>query len=604
MKKTPLWLFIAPLGDSRLPYVIPSLAWMARDCGIPLETYLESERDGMLFAETGSTILGGHHHQQFNYLCARFDVQVIKLGGPQVFESSIRAFGLELVAEADEPEDLYAAMLELFPALKPEGIFFGPARPLLIGGNPIRIQPYLFPDILQRRALGFAEATRAITTRIIRRFPGLALHSAFVASRDQRLADVSIDHLRKNDTWKSLTERVARRWKKQARGVVFGDPAAVLCQMAAHCRHDRVAVYAPVNLIAPAETEVSAYTESVSPAADLAAELAVAIGNRVIHGRQTGDGDIFAWSKRGVCIQIIDPNRPPFPIIETAPHAWSSSAPDVEVPDAQLAAWAREGRVLTTLVVHSGEVAHNEAMLALIEMAGWSGLKLGLGAHAQRYETCPQLWELIAIARERGGAAGLIEPLLHSGGQGVLAECNCPPALLAEHCRAALDRIVSITGKAHAPRGYYAFMDSNLDRLDRVEPKIFEAIASQGLDYIVSSARPGRNRLLWSNPGCIAINQSPRVVYSSSPFVRVADADDIETSLGASGPGWIIATLDAPVVAFSPYVWREGHKIMELAAELGRHGRINVLPSVIARYARLLARNGTLPRSDLRSTTA
>lgn len=595
MNKNPLWLLLAPLDSPSLPYLIPTLSWMARDLGIPLETYFESRRDGMLFAEAGSTVLGGQHHQQFNYLCARFDVQVIKLGDSQVFSSSANAFGLETIAEADAPEALYTSMLERFPTLKPGAIFVGPDQPLTVGGTSIRIQPYLFPEILHRRALGFTAPDRTGITRLLRRFPKLELRTAFVDTRDRRLTAASVDGLRKDDTWKSLTERVARRWKKQTRGVVFGDPAAVLCQMATHCRHDRVAVYAPVERISPKDTKVSCYTESVSPAADLAAELAVEVGNRVIHGRQTGDGDIFAWSKHGVCIQIVDPNRPPFPIVETAPHPWAALPAPEEVSDEQLAIWAREHRVLTTLVVHSGEVAHNEAMLALVEMAGWSGLKLGLGAHAQRYETCPQLWELIAVAREHGGASGLIEPLLHSGGQGVLAESNCPPKLLAGHCRAALDRIASIAGKAHAPKGYYAFMDSNLDRLDRVDAKVFEAIASEGLDYIVSSALPGRNRVLWRNRTCVAINQSPRVVYSSSPFVRTANADDLKTSYGAQGPGWLVATLDAPVVAFSPYVWRRGHKIMELAAELTGHGRINVLPSTVARYARLLARDGILP---------
>lgn len=601
MKKTTLWLLIARLRDPSLPYLIPSLAWMARDLGVTFETYFESERTGSLFAETGSTVIGGHHHQQFNYLCARFDVKVIKLGATQIFESSVKAFDLEVLAEAVRLEEIHTTLLARFPSLAPGGVFIGPAGPLVAGKYSIDLRSYLFPEILHRRALGFPEARRSDTTGRLRLFPGLPLHSAFLKARDPRLTGVSIDHLRKDDDWASLTARVARRWKKHARGVVFGDPAAVLCQMAAHCRHDRVAVYAPAVSPKPSETAVSRYVESVSPAAKLAADLAVSVGNRVIHGRQTGDGDIFTWAKQGVSIQIVDPNRPPFPVIETAIHPWTVPAPAQEATDEQLAAWAREGRTLTSLVVHSGEVAHNEAMIALIEMAGWSGLKFGLGAHAQRYETCPQFWELIAVAREHGGAAGLIEPLLHSGGLGVLAECNCPPALLAENCKTALDRISAIAGRAHAPKGYYAFMDSNLDRLDRVNPKIFEAIASAGIDHIVSSARPGRNRLLWEGKGCVAVNQSPRVIYSSSPFVRVADADDIETSYGASGPGWMIAAIDAPVVAFSPYIWREGFKIMELANELKGRNRVNVLPSTVARYARLLAREGILPRSELRS---
>lgn len=79
MKKPILWLLTAQLNHPELAYAAPTLAWMAGDCGALFETYFESERTGQLFAENGSTILGGHHHQQFNYLCARFEVHILRL---------------------------------------------------------------------------------------------------------------------------------------------------------------------------------------------------------------------------------------------------------------------------------------------------------------------------------------------------------------------------------------------------------------------------------------------------------------------------------------------------------------------------------------------
>ncbi len=77
------------------------------------------------------------------------------------------------------------------------------------------------------------------------------------------------------------------------------------------------------NRLSPAEVVVTAYTEQKSSVADAVIRLANEIGNKVIVGRQTGDGDLFQWSKGGLCIQIMDPNRPPFPIVETLPHTWS-----------------------------------------------------------------------------------------------------------------------------------------------------------------------------------------------------------------------------------------------------------------------------------------
>lgn len=77
----------------------------------------------------------------------------------------------------------------------------------------------------------------------------------------------------------------------------------------------------------------------------MAAALAVDIGNPVIHGRQTGDGDIFEFSKRGVGIQITDPNRPAFSIVDAAFHPWRpAEAAPPEPSDEQFTEALTEGR--------------------------------------------------------------------------------------------------------------------------------------------------------------------------------------------------------------------------------------------------------------------
>ncbi len=605
-----LWLLCASLDEPEAPYVIPTVAWMAASAGATTEIYLESERDGQLFAETGSTILGGHHHQQFNYLCARFAVSVIRFGQTQVFDSSISAFGLPIIADADESDALYAALLARPDVAQPQGVFVGPVvERRAPGPGPqadLRDLPaYLYPETFFRRALGASSVTAPAVTRLARHLP------VWCASPVQRLAHTGADGARAvvatpvdlppaEDNLGACTLRIAARWTTLAAGVAFADPAAVVAQLASHCRARRVAVYAPLQALPARQVIASHYTENCSPIAAATASLAVALANRTIVGRQTGDGDIFEWSRQGVSIQIVDPNRPAFPVVETLTHRWATLSPRLQiddVDDAQLSVWADEGRVLSTLIVHSGEVAHNEAMLALVELSGWSGLKLGVGVHAARYETAPQLWELLQVSRNRGGARGYVEPLLHSGGLGVLAECHCPPPLLRENCIEALERIRDVAGEDNLPSGYYAFMDSNHDRLDQLRPDLFRAIASAGLQHIVSSALPGRNRVLWrdARSGAIALNQTPRVVEGASPFVRATEPHDLRNTIGAPGAGWVIATIDAPVIAFSPYIWREGSRFMALVDALRENGRINVLPRTIARYARLLHSRGDLP---------
>lgn len=611
MPKSTLWLLVAYAGRADLPYVIPTLAWMARGARVEFEAYLECPRTGQLFAETGSTILGGHHHQQFNYLCAACDVHLIRLGATAVFDSSAAAFRLEPLFSGESAAALYAALLERFPALAPQAIVLGPSAPLRVREQPVRLAPYLFPEILYSRALGFAVDDAGAAAGFLGRFPRTARRSVFLSDAEHAQARRAIprlvrhDRVGARDDWGRLALRIARRWLASAKGVVFGDPPAILSQLAAHCRHDRVAVYAPAAELPAGRVRTSHYAEAASPIADEVAALARTIGNPVITGRQTGDGDLFAWSRQGVCIQIIDPNRPAFPIVEVVSHPWAKPAPpsaaDAEPDDAQLARWADEGKIAATLLWHSGEVAHNEAMLALIELAGWTGLKMGVGVHAQRYETCPQLWELLAVPRASGGARGLVEPLLHSGGLGVLAECHCPPAALARHCREAMRRIRAIAGDA-APRGYYAFMDSDLATLSRRRPGIYRAVEDAGLEYFVSSFQPGRNRIVHRSPRLIALNQSCRVVHAASPFVRITTREDLDTASRTS-PGWLVATLDSPVIAFTPYLWRHGSRFMAIFYELTTNPHlVNVTPRTVARYARLLAGRGLVPDASARES--
>jgi hypothetical protein len=181
---------------------------------------------------------------------------------------------------------------------------------------------------------------------------------------------------------------------------------------------------------------------------------------------------------------------------------------------------------------------------------------------------------------------------------GVLAEVNCPPHLLQAHCEAALSTIRNLVGEGATPRGYYAFMDTDLPSLTRVNPEIYETLEASGLEYVVSSVTPGRNRILWETDRCLVLNQSCRVVNSASPFVRITTLEDILETGNRDGPGWLIATLDAPVIAFDPYIWRHGSRFMRIVDWLLSDEVINVTPRTIARYARLLKGQGYLPSSE------
>ncbi len=578
--KKKLWLLTAPADRADVCYAMATAAWMAGSAGALFECYLECERSGRLFAATGSTVLGGDHLRQFNYLHSVFDVSHMLLGGAAVFRSSIDAFGAEVLAEEEDTARLYAALLAQPGVAAPAGILVGPASP----GGPdgkTDLRPYLYPEIFFPRMLGFAAAPAKSESA------GLP-------------AELEVRSLSPEGGYAEVTSALAGRWEAEARGVAFGDPAMIRALIPKLCRDRRPALYAPKDRLPTSRVRVAPYPEEKSPLADRAAELAVELGDRVIVGRQTGDGDIFEWSKRGVSVQIMDPNRPVFPVVEAAPQRWAAPGTDLlagEPDDLTLERWADEGKVLATLIWHSGEVAHTEAMLNLVDLASRTGLKMGLGAHAARYATAPQDWELLSVPRERGGARGLLEPVLHCGGLGVMAECNFPPEMLEENCREALAAIREVAGEAGCPRGYYAFMDADLATLSPARPELYAAVRRAGLGYFISSAVPGLNRVIVRDGDFVVVNQTPRCVCPASPFVRITTAEEIEYTATRTSPGWMIATLDTPVIAFDHYIWREGSRFMQIADWLLKSpgAFVNVLPHTIARYARLLHRRGLLP---------
>ena len=603
MSKPVLWLLISHMERPDVAMAMSTLAWMAQDEGALFESYLHAQRDGKLFAQTGSTVLGGHHHQQFNYLCAAFEVRPILLGPASLWGSSLDVFGLQPLAAAEDLPGLYDALYRRPEAGRPEAILFCPAAPAQVNGQEVDLRPYLYAEIFFGRALALSVGD---ASSVPDRHPtwgslpvlDLALTSAERNSLRETGPDSRAVEEDEVGDYEAFTLRMAERWKKCARAMAFGDPAAILSQIPRLCREKRLAVYGPLVRMSPADVEVSEYTEAASAVVQEVADLVEHLGEPTLVGRQTCDGDILAWSRRGIAIEIIDPNRPAFPVVAERAHPWAQRETpfDADEPDdAQLQRWASEGKILTSLVWHSGEPAHNEAMLNLFDLASRMGVKMGMGVLLSRYLSCPQQWEMLSVAREDGGVRGLIEPLLHCGGMGILAESHCPPDGLADHGRRALDGIRNIAGAAGTPRGYYAFLDTDLQTLRRPAPQAWEAIASAGLEYVVSSMSPGRNRVVHHSRDFVVINQSSRSVCPASPFVRITTVEDLAEYAAKTRPGWLIGSLDAPVVAFDPYIWRHGRRLLDILEFLRDSEAFeNVLPGTIARYARILQSSGIL----------
>jgi len=605
MTKKTLWLMVADRNQDGLALAVPTVAWIAQQAGASFETYIENERSGKLFAKTGSTVLGGRHYNDFNYLNNLYEVRYIFFGQVLIFRSSVEVFGCEVLAEEEDLVALYQALLTKANLME------GTSHPLLILPTNLQVDgydvcPFLYADIFNRKVLALPVGALEQLPDNFKKGPVTA---AYLLPEDfERLKDkypnLDVgDRIQSGDTIGSVTGRIAERWKSWAKGVTFGDPEMIYYLQAANCRERRVSVFAPREPLSPSEISVSGYTEERTAVADDVIRLCHEIGNKVINGRQTCDGDLIYWGGSGICMQIMDPNRPVFTIFNQNVHPWpdmkTASVYDLEPDDDTLRQWAEEGKVLTSLLWHSGEVAHTEAMLNVIEFGIFTGLKMGIGVHAARYQTCPQLWELSAIPYEKGGAQGLIEPLLYSAGMGIMGERFCPPADIRTHCENALGIIEEITDAKHLPKGYYAFYDSDMESFTETHPELYEEIGKTGLDYIVTTAWPGRNRVTFADKNTLTINHTPRTIFWGSPFVRANIVEMLENCAPFTSPGWLLTAIDSPVHAFAPYIWQKGHHMMGIADFLMNSPNfVNVIPHTIARFARILLEEGHLPPVD------
>ncbi len=555
MKKI-LWMLIANLNNNEIHTVIPTVAWIAKENGVEFECYLECKRTGELFAKTGSTVISGHHFQQFNYLNNIYDVKYIYFGKETyIFKSTVKLFEKEVIADTEDADTLYNVLLgdkynnytkKTYGSLK---------------NTEKDFSPYIYPDIYFNRYLAYSDESY----------------------KDENCAD----------TYFEMTTAIAEKYADKAKGVAFGDPDAILSMLPLLCREEKIALYGETEFVPDDKVIFSQYTEMKSSANHITAKIAHQTGNLVLVGRQTSDGDLFEWAKEGVCIQIMDPNRPAFPIVKNTIHKWSQTKKDIyscEPSDDELKEYAKSGKTLASIIVHSGEMAHNEAMIHFIDYVNYTGIKFGIAVHSARYETCPQFWELIQIPVENGGVLGHIEPVLHSGGMGIMAEINCPPDYIKKHIQTSLARIKKIAPQC-CPKGYYAFCDTDLKTMTFKNENIYKAIYHCGLEYVISSVTPGKNRTVFQLSDFSVINQSECRVETGSPFLRIADIDVIKKEHDFSKPGWIIGTVDAPVVAFPSYIWSKGNQFDELAKFIVQNETIiPATPHTIYRYSKILER--------------
>ncbi len=539
----------------------------------------------------GGTFAGGHHLEQLALVLDRFECQAACLG-PTVFDEALAAAGAAVRAQSADVVELYR---ELFDTSELER----PTHLLVIGGGtgPLSLVPYACQEVVQRRVLAVAGgdddtvARFGDTVQVERLWPGEPQpgDAGVVADRSLEMAE---------------------RWSSVTKSFVIADPEAAGRWIPSAVRHG----WAPVYGI---------------PQAGVVRRLAERLRDvDAVWGRQQDDSDFLELSRLGVAFQLIDPGRPPFPVVADASDPRLPPAPCADEPtDDELRRWARGGEVVTSIVFWSGMVRELECLYVLTDLAGEAGLRAGLALTTEslRYFDAGPL-SVLATDPEHGGLNGRLEVLIASAGVGGMLESESPPERFAATLRRS---VASLHG---APKGWWAVMDAPLQprRLGRVavrswppsaklryrrrpleeaaaqgigpagppslrarvresplgrlfEPirpfdehrpggavrTVLEAVRAAGFEYALTKSEFGAPPTVGTGvDGLTPINYTAGRWDGWTPFETVNTLSDLvqaERRLRRSrGPGWLLGSMDTCLWAFSGHVMERGRELREI----------------------------------------
>ncbi len=496
--KPKLLLYLTADANPAKNAVAATLAWAAQAAGWFFEVYYDAYRLGEHYGGgdpawlppgylTGGTMVGAHHHERLYLLLHRFET-VVFTDGPVAF--------LPTLEQLDVPRHAVSGFADLYTrAFKVLGQSM-PEQAVVIDARPRRdlagVDAYLYPDIADKRALGL-EIT-ALTVDDVRGLAQAGLRRvqlSLVGERGQQklkglLAEITvalkldepIDVLAPEDDYGSITERVVRRWRKPRSGWVeepvggwvLADPTAVASWIPDASRDRRLAIYSkPQSLV------LKRLKDELWEVSGL---------ERTVFGRQYEDSDFFALSALGLPFQLIDPCRPPFPVLRMTEYRWETeqAAPqanrqtplnlaDSEPTDEQLRAWAREGRVLTSVIFWTGMIREMENLPRVLDLVALSKMKGALALTVPAMEYQPEALELLRVPLERGGVFPHLEILLASCGMGAAIESRLPAGFLSDYLQESNYELERLGVPAEwRPQGWWATMDPEMLPLPR--PKL------------------------------------------------------------------------------------------------------------------------------------
>jgi len=600
--KPRLLLYITSEHSPARNAVAATLAWAAQSAGWRFEVYYDAYRLGEHYGGgdpdtfphgllTGGTLVGGHHHERLYLLLHRFDTTVVSQGAI-AFDAALRQIGTTRMSPSSV-EELYTQVFAALGAPLPASAIILDAAPSVALAG---IDAYGYPEIVGRQALAFEASAlsdntaRWLAAHAVRRVETLWLGArqrervdSVLAGAQLEVVTAALESVDESDSFQTITERVARRWADQFRGGwILADPLTVSAWLPEAVREQRLAIYGKP------QREI---IRRLSP------ELQ-ATGAAVL-GRQYEDTDFFDLSSLGVAFQLIDPERPPFPVLRHAGYDWAHatpSSPSSEPDDEQLSLWAREGRVLASLIFWTGMIRELENLPRIVDLVALTRLKAGVALTVPALEYQPEApLDLLRVPIDDGGVYPHLEMLLASCGLGASIESRMPPGRLRAYLASAMRRMDELGIPAELrPTGWWTTMDPDMLPLPRPKMPITPALDREA-PFVRLRYMPAANQGIGQDGSTVAAPPDPSA--GEAPLSRKQRVGAWARSHGLN------ALLDPyrPYEFFAPGDLRPD--IMEAARAVGLRyvfskAGFGALPQVLALHDDFVAMNYTAGRWD------
>jgi len=610
-----LLLLVADDRSSQKTSASATLAWLAEEVGADFESYITVAPS--YYRHASMSVNGSWHLQQFCFIANFYNVLYCAISDSKTlqFKREAAAFGRVLsIVSPDRIADFYLTVFGHYDRPLPEEAVVIPADqpPQSETGEKegsLWIEPFCYPEIFHRKALGVSSATSVEQWEKLKAAGVKHVYTVYCprTTVDQLkalgLSVEVVDEIDEGDTYGSLTKRIADRWIDETKMMAFGDQYVALRSLGFYLRHRALVFYEPVDW--------REFIKHISPYADK-------IGDRLVWGNQTvrptTDDVITEFGKYDLSMSLgiatvgmtVRENiKLPPDWLNEAKAPWEE-----EYSDEFLEEQIERGGIPVCYLLYAADLGHLGVFARLFDLLSSDFSRCGIGFPSTWYDYQAEALEQIYIPHEQGGVFPRLEPLLSSTGLGVGTEAlgYMSRETLLSQLRQAIASLKEHLGPKLLPLGYYPWQDACPYYQHQTAEPQWDVPRELGFDYCVTYKNEGElPQIVHEDGDFIAINQQNVHWWGDGPVLQTQKWE--KRLIEENKRGWIMIGLDAPFWCQPPHYYdpdyptfcEEETSVVELAAAMryasagGESGKLFLAkPHEVVRFARMLRERGLL----------